>query len=156
MSNSPCLITSMLTEIADVERAKKNQIYPKNTIYIQVSACKRNTEDAWMILDKESLLDGKYAVITPRINIIPKYLKYSLESSSEEWHERYIGSNINISMNDFKYLKVRYTENIEHQKKVVEMFEETEFLIEQEQKIIEDYKQVKEWYLDGMFPQTKR
>lgn len=156
MNNSLCLTTSMLTEIADVERAKKNQIYPKNTVYIQVSACKRNTEDAWMILDKESALDGKYAVITPRINIIPKYLKYSLESSSEEWHERYIGSNINIGMDDFKYLKVRYTENIEHQKEVVEMFEETEFLIEQEEKIIEDYKQVKEWYLDGMFPQAKK
>jgi len=55
-----------LTDIADVKRTEKNRVYPKGTIYIQVSACKRNAEGMWMITDHDTPLDDKYAVVLIR------------------------------------------------------------------------------------------
>lgn len=152
MTTFPSLISCKLTDIASVERTKKDYVYPAGTIYIQVSACKRNSEDAWMILTEDSTLEDKYAVILPTIKINPEYLKYSIESVSEEWHERYVGTNINISMDAFKYLVINYHPNMDEQEKVVEKIKEVEFLIEAEQNIINNYKGVKEWYLDKLFP----
>lgn len=152
MTTFPSLISCKLTDIASVERTKKGHVYPAGTIYIQVSACKRNSENAWMILMEDSTLEDKYAVILPTIKINPEYLKYSIESVSEEWHERYVGTNINISMDAFKYLVINYHPNMDEQEKVVEKIKEVEFLIEAEQNIINNYKGVKEWYLDKLFP----
>ena len=152
MTTFPSLISCKLTDIASVERTKKDYVYPAGTIYIQVSACKRNSENAWMILTEDSTLEDKYAVILPTIKINPEYLKYSIESVSEEWHERYVGTNINISMGAFKYLVINYNPDTDEQEKVVKKFKDVEMLIEAEQNIINKYKGVKEWYLDKLFP----
>ena len=150
MTTFPSLISCKLTDIASVERTKKDYVYPAGTIYIQVSACKRNSEDAWMILTEDSTLEDKYAVILPTIKINPEYLKYSIESVSEEWHERFVGTNINISMDAFKYLVINYDSLSKDE--FVEKIKEVQFLIEAEQNIINSYKGVKEWYLDKLFP----
>lgn len=112
-----------LTSLAEVKRTEKGRIYPKGTLYIQVSACKRGGEGAWNILDHESTLEDKYAVAIPKIDIIPKYLQIALDYQTPRWHARYVGTNINISMDTFDSLEVEYDDDLEKQKRYVEMIE---------------------------------
>ena len=140
-----------LTSLAEVKRTEKGRMYPKGTLYIQVSACKRGGEDAWNILDHESTLEDKYAVAVPKIDIIPKYLQIALDYQTPRWHARYVGTNINISMDAFDFLEVEYDDDLEKQKRYVEMIEAAEKAAEDEERIIEEYKKMKAWYLKKLF-----
>lgn len=140
-----------LTALAEVKRTEKNKVYSKGTLYIQVSACKRGGESAWMILKKESILEDKYAVVIPTVEIIPEYLKIALEYQTPAWHAKYVGTNINISMDSFKFLKVQYETDLDTQKRYVEMIETAEKCAENEKKMIEELKTMKEWYLKKLF-----
>lgn len=150
--NSTPLIYKSITEIATVERTQKGRLYPTGTVYIQVSACKRAGQDAWMISESEGPLEDKYAVVLPNIEINPKYLKLALEAVTPDWHRRYVGTNINISMDAFKYLKIYYTPNIKEQLEVVEAFSVVDKEIELIEKQIEAEKTVKKWFLRKLFP----
>lgn len=140
-----------LTSLAVVKRVEKSKIYPKGTLYIQVSACKRGGEEAWNILDEESTLEDKYAVVIPNIEIIPEYLKIALDYQTPSWHARYVGTNINISMSAFDYFEIEYDSDLEKQKRCVEMIKVAEKAIAEEQSLVDDYKQMKAWYLTKMF-----
>ena len=150
--NNSVLICKPLTEIADVERAQINRVYPAGTIYVQVSACKKNTDEIWNELSQEGHIDGKHAVVIPQIDIIPHYLVIALENVTAEWHSRYIGTNINISMDAFKFLNVSYHEDIKTQQEIVEAVRMVERLMWQEKEIIENLKETKRWFNAGMFP----
>ncbi|MBQ7264704.1 MAG: hypothetical protein IJS61_01250 [Firmicutes bacterium] len=123
-----------LTEIADIERVQKNKIYPMKTIYVQVSACKKNSEYIWYMLNDSSILEDKYAVIVPKIDIIPEYLVVVLERVTLRWMHKYVGSSINISMDLFKYLEVEFHISKEMQKFVLSILEP----ISEEIKLIEE------------------
>lgn len=140
-----------LTSLAEVERAKKDKKYKKGTIYIQVSACKRGGESAWNILKEESTLESKYAVVIPKIEIMPEYLKLALERYTPEWHARYVGTNINISMDAFEFLQIKYSTDLNKQKRYVEMVNTVEKAISEQEEIVDEYVKMKEWYLGKMF-----
>lgn len=140
-----------LTSLAEVERAKKDRRYEKGTVYIQVSACKRGGESAWNILKEESTLEVKYAVVIPKIEIIPEYLKLVLERYTPEWHARYVGTNINISMDAFEFLQVQYSTDLNEQKRCIEMVNTVEKAIIEQEEIVEKYAEMKRWYLGKMF-----
>ncbi|THA21321.1 hypothetical protein E5361_06300 [Histophilus somni] len=60
-----------LTEVAEIEpRPSKDKIYPIGTIIIQTSA----TRGAVLYLRKESKIEDKYAVISPKEQIQSFYL----------------------------------------------------------------------------------
>lgn len=139
-----------LTSLAEVERTQKGKIYKKGTVFIQVSACKRGGEGAWEILKEASALEDKYAVVIPKIEIIPEYFKMALERYTPAWHARYVGTNINISMDAFNFLQIEYTTDLNEQKRYVEMMETVEKAIAEQEQIIDEYKKMKEWYLGKM------
>lgn len=149
--NNSALICKPLTEIAEIERAQKNRIYPAGSIYVQVSACKKNTDEIWNELVEPGTIDGKFAVVIPKTGIIPHYLVIALEKATAEWHSRYIGTNINISMDAFKYLRVMYHEDIKAQLEVIETIRAVEQLMQQEKEIVNNLKESKRWFLQGMF-----
>lgn len=152
MDNS-YLICKPITEIATIERAQKDKLYPVGTCYIQVSACKRAGENAWQIVtDKHQSIESKYAVVIPNIGIVPKYLFRALEAATPEWHKKYVGTNINISMDAFEYLKVRYNPDILTQMQVVSYFESMDSEIELIEEQIEMEKGIKKYFLHKMFP----
>ena len=143
-------IQKALTEIATVKRAEKNLIYPKNTIYVQVSACKKSTEYIWNILGEEGYLENKYAVVIPKINIIPEYLVVCLERVTLKWMHRYVGKAINISMDLFKYLKVDYHESVETQLFVLSILMPIKNEIELIKNRIANEKKAKNYFLAKM------
>lgn len=140
-----------LTSLAEVKRTEKGRMYLKGTLYIQVSACKRGGEDAWNILDHDSALEDKFAVAIPKAEIIPKYLQIALNYQTPRWFARYVGTNINISMDAFDFLEIEYDDDLEKQKRCVEMIDIAEKTAENQNRIIEEYKKMKDWYLQKMF-----
>ncbi len=141
-----------LTDIADVDRAQKGKIYPAGTIYVQVSATPKYTDEIWHILKQAGELPGKYAVIFPKIEIIPAYLVLALTRNTAEWQARYIGDAINISMEIFKDLKVVYHPDIQAQAKILQKISIVDKAIEFESQQVKLNKEAKGFFLQNMFP----
>lgn len=151
MDNYHSLIYKRLIDIADIQRTQKDMIYPAKTIYVQVSACKRGGEDSWMITKDAGILESKFAVAIPKIEIYPEYFLICLNAYTPEWFAKYVGTNINIAMDDFKYFEIGYTNNIEIQKHYAEMIETADRQITLENEITDRCRTVKKWYLEKMF-----
>lgn len=141
-----------LTDIADVDRAQKGKIYPAGTIYVQVSATPKYTDEIWHILKQSGELPGKYAVIIPKIEIIPAYLVLALTRNTAEWQARYIGDAINISMELFKELKIIYHPDIQAQAEILQKISIVDKAIEFESQQVELNKEAKSFFLQNMFP----
>lgn len=139
-----------LTEIATVERAKQNVVYKKGTIMIRVSAASHAGNEPFKMLKEQRNIEAGYAVVVPKINILPEYLVYSLNRRAEEWLHRYVGSNINISMDLFKYMVVEYHPDINTQEYVCGMLQTLERMEEEENSTVELLKNMKKYYLDKM------
>ena len=140
-----------LKEIANIERVKKDKIYPKNTIYIQVSACNHNNTDKFHITKKEGTLETKYAVILPKVEIEPLYLLTSLEDNVDRFFSRYVGTNINIQVDTLNNFELQYDDDLEKQKLFSDMLSLIIEMEQQEQQIIDDLKDSKQYYLTNMF-----
>lgn len=151
--NSSDLICRPLTEIADVERTQKNRIYPEKTIYVQVSACKKNTEQIWNLTRAAGTLEDKYSVVTPKIDILPRYFVIALENVTPEWMARYVGSNINIAMDLFKHLQVYYHPKREDQYKVLAVLNMIQEEIDEETRTMAELREAKTWFLEKMIAQ---
>lgn len=141
-----------LTDIADVDRAQKGKIYPAGTIYVQVSATPKYTDEIWNILKQSGELPGKFAVISPKIEIIPAYLVLALTKNTAEWQTRFIGDAINISMELFKDLKVVYHPDIQAQAEILRKISVVDKTIEFESQQVELNKEAKSFFLLKMFP----
>ena len=74
--------TVNLLDIANVDRAGGKE-YPKGTIYIQISAARRDGLSQFKILKESAVLESKYAVVIPNQYIVPEYLIYALERSGK-------------------------------------------------------------------------
>ena len=153
-TKSHSLKTSRLTDICDVDRAKKGTIYPAGTIYVQVSAYHSYTDAIWELLAEPSELAGKYAVVVPKVDIIPAYLVHALEAQTAEWRTRFIGDAINISMDLFKCLFVAWHEDIEEQKQVLESFAVVDNMLKLVEKQIALEKEAKKYFMAKMFPEN--
>lgn len=127
-----------LTDIANVERAKKGVTYPRGTIYIQVSA----THGQIKMLKEDGEIETKYATIIPKDDIYPKYFKLAIERCVGEFTARF-QSNINIQMDDFNFFEIDIHDDYETQLEIaslVDAFEEAE---EAENELVEQLKDVK-------------
>lgn len=143
--------TIKLKEIANIERVKKDKIYPKNTIYIQVSACNHNNTDKFHIIKEEGILETKYAVILPKVEIEPLYLLTSLEDNVDRFFSKYVGTNINIQVDTLNNFELQYDDDLEKQKLFSDMLSLIIEMEQQEQQIIDDLKDSKQYYLTNMF-----
>lgn len=146
-------ISVCLTDIADVDRAQKGKIYPAGTIYVQVSATPKYTDEIWHVLKQSGELPGKYAVIIPKIELIPAYLVLALTRSTAEWQAQYIGDAINISMDLFKELKIIYHPDIQAQAKILQKISIVDKAIEFESQQVKLNKEAKSFFLQKMFPE---
>lgn len=140
--------TFKLLEIADVKRA--NGEYPEGTIYIQVSASPRCGLKQFRILKSKQVLESKYAVVIPKINVLNEYLYIVLTREEQEWRHKYTGNNINIQMDSFKYLNINIHKSLDTQKKYVETMKIIDEEIESLESTILQEKELKKWFLSKM------
>jgi type I restriction enzyme M protein len=135
-----------LLDIATIERSKKNKIYKKGSILIQLSA----TKGQMVYLDDDTKVDSKYGVFeADRNKIEPRYLYYVLKMSMPDFLTRY-QTGLNIKPEIFDSFKIKVHSSLEVQKIIVKILDS--FNVELEEKEIEKYKKIKEYHLDNMFP----
>ena len=127
-----------LTEIADVQRAKRNQIYPKGTCYVQVSA----THGQINMLTSDNFIETKNAVILPKIEVVPEYFKIALERSVPKFLANY-QSTINIQIADFSFFEIELHEDTMTQLQIVELMRKFDDVIIAEEKTIDVLKKTK-------------
>lgn len=136
-----------LPEIAKIERCRTGVIYPELTIYIQVSACAKNSTEKWHITETAGELPGKYAAVIPTVPVLPWYLKEALEYSADEFFCRYIGSNINIQMELFDLYLLPFHSDLNEQARVVNTLKPIKDDIEYTKQEIEKVKNIKNWFM---------
>lgn len=139
-----------LTDICEIERAVNEKIYPPGTCYIQISACAKNSNTKWHITERHTTLPNKYAVVLPKVPIIPEYLKEALEFTAEEFFCRYIGSNINIQIGLLDFYTLPYYSELDDQRRVVEILQPIKDDIAATEKQIKSWQDTKEYFLEKM------
>ena len=135
-----------LKDIAEVERARKGQIYPTGTVYVQVSA----TRGQLHILKEPGEIEGKYATIIPKIRVYPLYFLIALERAMPRFLARY-QTTINIQMENFEHFEIELHEDYETQMEIAEIMRQCDRVCENEEKIIEALKSSKKMALGTMF-----
>lgn len=110
-----CTRRVSLLEIANIERAVKGNIYKSGTIYIQVSACRRAGLEQFFALKESREVENKYAVILPKFPVVNEYLLEALNRCADEFMFKYVGSNINIQIETFKYFMLDYHDDLDTQ-----------------------------------------
>lgn len=135
----------MLSELATVERAQANKVYPEGCILIQISATRGQT----IYLEKAKKVESQYAVVVPNNKVVPRYLYFAISNESEHFMARY-AQGLNIVCEDINLMDVHWMRK-EHQYVVIALLDVIEVLIEIEAKIIELLKLLKLYFLENMF-----
>lgn len=139
-----------LLDVAKVERAKAGKTYPAGSTLIQVSA----TQGQMRLLQEPSGVEPRFAVIQPTDeSVFPPYLHFVLEMVMPRFLARY-QTTINIQVDVFRHLEFEVHNDIETQREIVRAFELMDDRIADEQRTIDELKDLKSWHLDAMFNTT--
>ena len=134
-----------LTDIADIERAKKGKMYDAGCVIIQVSA----TDGQIYVLNEIQEVETKYAVIIPKIDVNGFYLKIAIEKELPKFlHQNQTG--MNLQMDSFNVLKIKL-HNRETQDYLEQILKKYDDGLEKEREIIDELKDMKKYYLANMF-----
>ena len=134
-----------LTDIVDIERAKKGKMYDAGCVIIQVSA----TDGQIYVLSEVQEVETKYAVIIPKESINGYYLKVAIERELLKFlHQNQTG--MNLQMDSFKALKIKL-HNRETQDYLEQILKKYDDGLEKEREIIDELKDMKKYYLANMF-----
>lgn len=134
-----------ITEIAEVERAVKGKIYPAGCTLIALSATKPEPE----YKPAGGEIDTRYAVIIPE-KIEPEYLFEAVKWALPEFLYKH-RTGINLQFSELKHLKVTVVSK-ENQLVWVSAIKRLNDQINETEQEIEVLKDMKKFYLDGMFP----
>ena len=85
--------------------------------------------------------------------MIPDYFIEALERAAPAWKHRYVGSNINIQMDAFKYFELDYHPDIDTQKRIADNMSKVQDQIDGVERQIEQEKELKRYMLGNMFPE---
>ena len=146
MGNYSTYRTVRITDVADIERAKKGKVYPADCIMIGLSATKGQVE--YVSYDRE--IPTKWAVVIPNGKTIPKYLFYSVQHAFPAFVHSHL-TGINLQFEELQYLTVKL-HPLEVQQRIVHDFELIEAMEERERKEVEYLKKTKKSYLGRLFP----
>ena len=135
-----------ITDIAEIERAKKGKIYASGCSCIALSATKGEIE----YMKEDGYIDTRYAVIIPDLKKInPNYLYIALTHYFPEFLRKH-RTGINLQFEELQFLKIRMSER-NQQDEIVNLFNMVCDIEKNECEIIENLKDMKKYYLGGMF-----
>lgn len=132
-------------EIATLERAKKDKLY-SDCIKIQLSA----THGQTFVIKEPQTVEDKYGVITPADWIDVYYFNEILKKDLPEFLAHH-QNGININPKIFEELTLDLHTQQEAQLWVVSVMRKFDEWEEQEQKILDGYLQLQDYYLNTMF-----
>ena len=136
-----------LLDLVDIERSKKNKLYPADSILIQLSA----TRGQMQYMNKSGPADAKYGVMMLKDkNINPRYLYFILNMNMGSFLNIY-QTGLNIVPEVFKFMNLEIHTDKQIQNRIAEMFDDLENIEISYQKEIAKWKDIKQFHLDNMF-----
>ena len=135
-----------LLDLVQIERAKKDKIYSKGNIIIQVSASKGQI----FYLDHDTTVESKYIVLKDNKVINTKYLYYVISDLLPEFLAKY-QTDINIQPEVFKYMELVIHNDIETQNHIVNILDKLDERTKKEEELLLLCKDFKEYHLNKMF-----
>lgn len=135
-----------LLDLVQIERAKKDKIYYKGNIIIQVSASKGQI----FYLDHDTTVESKYIVLKDNKVINTKYLYYVISDLLPEFLAKY-QTDINIQPEVFNYMELVIHNDIETQNHIVNILDKLDERTKKEEELLLLCKDFKEYHLNKMF-----
>ena len=135
-----------LLDLVQIERAKKDKIYNKGNIIIQVSASKGQI----FYLDHDTTVESKYIVLKDNKVINTKYLYYVISDLLPEFLAKY-QTGINIQPEVFNYMELVIHNDIETQNHIVNILDKLDERTKKEEELLLLCKDFKEYHLNKMF-----
>lgn len=137
--------TMPIAEIGELERAKKGKIYRAGSTLIQLSATQGQLE----YLKQCGAVETKYAVLTPDSRYNARYIYTSIQRAMPKFlHKQKTG--INIQFDALKKMKIAVHDR-ETQDYIAMQDTTIDDAIEKEQMAIHLAKDIKKYFLEGMF-----
>lgn len=139
----------LLSEIAQIERAKKGKTYPSGCSLVALSAVKESNVG---YLEEAGEVDTRYAVIIPNTDVVlGKYLHHAICYFFPEFLHRH-RTGINLQFDELQFLKLAL-HDLAVQQEFVNELEQIDRRIAQENEIVAKITDMKESMLDRMFPE---
>ena len=137
-----------LLDLVDIERAKKNKVYNKGNIIIQVSASKGQI----FYLEEDTSVESQYIILNCKDNNITdtKYLYYVISSLLPKFLEKY-QTGINIQPEVFNYMELVIHDDIKTQEHIAKIFDKIDEDIKKEEELLKKYQDFKKYHLGKMF-----
>ena len=133
-------------DLVQIEKAKKDKIYNKGNIIIQVSTNKGQI----FYLDHDTTVESKYIVLKDNKVINTKYLYYVISDLLPEFLAKY-QTDINIQPEVFKYMELVIHNDIETQNHIVNILDKLDERTKKEEELLLLCKDFKEYHLNKMF-----
>ena len=137
-----------LLDLVDIERAKKNKVYEKGNIIIQVSASKGQI----FYLEEDTTVESQYIILTCKNNKIinTKYLYYVISDLLPKILVKY-QTGINIKPEVFNYMELIIHDNIKTQEHIAKIFDKIDEDIKKEEELLKKYQDFKKYHNEKMF-----
>ena len=137
-----------LLDLVDIERAKKNKVYEKGNIIIQVSASKGQI----FYLEEKTTVESQYIILTCKNNKIinAKYLYYVISDLLPKFLTKY-QTGINIQPEVFNYMELVIHDDIKTQDHIAKIFDKIDEDIKKEEELLKKYQEFKEYHIGKMF-----
>lgn len=145
------IIEATLPQVATIERAKKGKHYPGRETLIELSG----TKGAARFHSSEGEVSTRYAVITSKKEILPEYLFLVIERGLPKFIHKYL-TTINLQIDTLRHFEIEYHEDVEEQRKIVEMQRKVQEAIEAEEREIEKLKAIKSFYMKNLFVEERK
>lgn len=136
-----------IVEVCTYERAKKGKVYKKGSFCVQVSATRGQT----VYIEKDQEIDAKYLVFTLKDGIYnSKYIYIMFTMFLKEFLMR-VQTGINIVPEVFEEYEIFIHQDINIQNKIEEIISGIDERIQEEEKEIQNCKDLKKYHLETMF-----
>lgn len=94
-------------------------------------------------------------MITSKKEILPEYLFLAIERGLPKFIHKYL-TTINLQIDTLRRFKIEYHEDMEEQRKIVEMQRKVQEAIEAEEREIEKLKEIKSFYMKNLFVEQRK
>lgn len=137
-----------LLDLVDIERAKKNKVYNKGNIIIQVSA----SNGQIFYLEEDTSVESQYIILNCKDNNIvdTKYLYYVISGLLPEFLAKY-QTGINIQPEVFNYMELVIHDDKKTQEHIAKIFDKIDEDIKKEEELLKKYQDFKKYHLGKMF-----
>ena len=134
-----------ISRVCTVERAVSGKIYREGTCFVKLSAVDEEVGQ----LKEAGKIESRYAALEPKEGVDPDYLLVTVENAFPEFLRKY-RTTLNLQADTLEHFVIPWHKEQEARKYVVDCMRFINGNIDRANTMIEQEKQLKDWYLSKM------